>query len=573
MSNKGLKLIFDNPFSSLILLSGLFVFLSTILGVYLNYSPVPIGDEWHAYFSFYLDSLTNWKKAFWDQHNEHRVIFDKLIYWADMRWFGGMSILGLIANIILGIGTCYLLFIAATRNKKTMREKISILGFSLIVCFSWAQAECFNRPILWDGVFLFSIASLIMFQYSLEKSGSRSWNFFNLSIIFAIIAVCCRANALLLFPLLIAMAFYFRLDYKRKIILLSCTVIVWWLYFFDYISPDYHGDLVNNLKHYPKEMIRYSLVFLGSPFFHTVSTNCYLLGKFFALIGLMCIAIFLISPQKKNIIFPSLILLIMGSIFLAAGGRANFGAEQALSQRYKFIALLYWFSAFMFLYESFAYVVIRKLIFVISCSLAILLLIIMQKDAFFPDHNLIFMRNLGGLVLSEEVYDEKYGPYLYVPKQLVNITDLVKQAKALNLSIFKKKENDHDVPKTFLTTTNDCKGQIEEILPTSTPHVYAIKGWILNKNLVHHSLIITDAQGHKIGKIITGQKRIDVADALSIKNKFTGWMGFYKGEPLTIQIFGKMPHGEYCRFSNNFHISYDNKNKKVFLLTTLAQKR
>ncbi|MHB1947378.1 MAG: hypothetical protein ACYCQI_04600 [Gammaproteobacteria bacterium] len=543
-----MKLSLQKTYPTFILTASLFIFLTSLLGIYLNYSPVLIGDEWHVYFSFYLDSLTNWQKALWEQHNEHREILDKLFHWVDMRWLGGLTIFGLIGNIIFAIGTCLsLAIIALVNSKKTRAEMISIIGFAIIVCFTWVQTECLLRPILWDSVFLFAILAFWLFQSSQQTAGLKSQIFFISSIVFGILSVCSRGNGLLVFPVLIFFAFYFHVSLSRKLTLLLFTLVISALYFQGYTTPDYQAHFTDGLKH-PIEVAKYTFVFLGSPFSDAVSLRCYILGAMFALAGPACLAIFHRSSSKSHYVFIALIVFIFGSILLAAGARFNWGPEQALSSRYKFVALLYWFCILVFLYENTAKTSLKKAI----CTLAMLFtvfLLMLQNRAWHPDRDFLFNRNLVGVALKSDVYDDKFIHFVYPPKTEILIP-AIHQAKALNLSIFKEDKNTN-LSNAIISNAKPCSGEIEKVTATSNPNVYAIKGWIWDKNILSDSLTITDAKGHIIGEIIRGERRRDIAKSLHIHNQYIGWAGFIKGKQSTIYVYSQLANKAYCKIKNN----------------------
>ena len=80
---------------------GVLTFATTALAVWQHFSPLPIGDSWDGTIGFYMRAMQHTWQAFFEQHNEHRLAFSRLIFFADVRYFGGRNVLSLVANLIL----------------------------------------------------------------------------------------------------------------------------------------------------------------------------------------------------------------------------------------------------------------------------------------------------------------------------------------------------------------------------------------------------------------------------------------------------------------------------------------
>src|SRR5579875_2724041 len=78
---------------TLLFLAGLCTAILTVQLVRVSYSPTPFGDQWGV-----VDDLSSglrwWSPVWlWRQSNEHRIPLFRLSYIADIKLFGGHSIL------------------------------------------------------------------------------------------------------------------------------------------------------------------------------------------------------------------------------------------------------------------------------------------------------------------------------------------------------------------------------------------------------------------------------------------------------------------------------------------------
>lgn len=94
-----MKTRFDGGY--LIFLLGIITLTTTVYAVWTHFSPVPYADQWDGTIGFYLRALQNPWQAFFELHNEHRLIFSRLFFYADIRYFGGRNVLLLVANVVL----------------------------------------------------------------------------------------------------------------------------------------------------------------------------------------------------------------------------------------------------------------------------------------------------------------------------------------------------------------------------------------------------------------------------------------------------------------------------------------
>src|SRR5687767_513075 len=49
-----------------------------------HYSPVPFWDMWDSYLGFFGSTRDGGFGVWWAQHNEHRIVFSKVLFWLDL---------------------------------------------------------------------------------------------------------------------------------------------------------------------------------------------------------------------------------------------------------------------------------------------------------------------------------------------------------------------------------------------------------------------------------------------------------------------------------------------------------
>src|SRR5262249_4326009 len=112
----------------------------SIIGVLRYYSPVPVGDDWTGYLGFYADLLEGKYSAWFAQMGGHRPVLPRVLFWLDIRYFGGRFVFLIAANLIIlcGIIAILLAYLRRLTNERCMQFVIG--GTICITAVSWQQA-------------------------------------------------------------------------------------------------------------------------------------------------------------------------------------------------------------------------------------------------------------------------------------------------------------------------------------------------------------------------------------------------------------------------------------------------
>ncbi|MDR5786620.1 hypothetical protein P9281_08690 [Caballeronia sp. LP003] len=317
----------------------LFFVLTTIVGAYRWFSPVPFWDMWDGYITFNLNAETTGISAFLQQANEHRIILSKILFWMDWTMFGGSNAFLIVVNLFLMAMLWSALVYSAyelMRGNPRLAYHYSVLAG--ILCFSWLQAE----NITWGYqsqfflAYLVPLLALILMAAWLKKP-DREWCF-ALAVMLGLASTITMANGLLAPFLLIAMlALSGRSTLRRMLALILITAATLLLWQYDYLPKPHPVASVKQIGHFV-------LMFLGAPsmwIFHSeplaliigvavVASGLYLAGAW-------------VSGKSREPLFLALILFLayIGAASVgAAMGRGFAGAGAALAGRYETPALL-----------------------------------------------------------------------------------------------------------------------------------------------------------------------------------------------------------------------------------------
>jgi len=312
--------------------SFLILFLA-LLGVYVNYSPIPIADSWSNY-ELVKDISEGHLSSFISLHNEHRILPSKILFWLDMHLFGGSEVFLLITHILFIFILFNLFSSLSIENNLNKKEQTLFPLFILSILFFWSQ----KANLTWafqSQFYLVQIFSLLTFFAIYKK-----WNFIFV-IIFSIFSVLSMGNGLLI-PILVTFYYVTNKIFSRASVFIFLTIVIFTLYFIDYQGNPSYMSPIESVTHHPLKVILFSFVFLGNVFSFLVGKGVF--GAFLAgCMGFLSTFFVLtkISKFYKNPIFYYLIFLI-GTAVLVGLSRHQDGYIHAVSSRYTTPTICYW---------------------------------------------------------------------------------------------------------------------------------------------------------------------------------------------------------------------------------------
>ncbi|WP_138994089.1 hypothetical protein [Larkinella sp. C7] len=182
-------------------------------------------------FLFNLERANSFRDKvyeFFRQHNEHRIVYDRLITWLDYNLTGKLNYIHLMVVGSLSLVALLMVFVKALRKANApvwMALPVSLLLFNLSHWENmfWGMAALQNFTVV-----VLAIAAF----YDLAFKNRVSW----VAILLAVAATITSGNGLLIWPVGLVMIFL-RQDYVGVLHWLAALAVTFRLYFLSYQKP------------------------------------------------------------------------------------------------------------------------------------------------------------------------------------------------------------------------------------------------------------------------------------------------------------------------------------------------
>lgn len=542
----------------LIFLLGIATLLSTLYSVQQHFSPVPYADSWDGTIAFYTRALQSPWRAFFEQHNEHRLVFSRLIFYADVRYFGGRNVLSLIANLVLA-GVLALAFIRIALHygvASNWGSPLGLIGGVMIFLFSWMQRENFTWGFQsqWYAVYLFALLAFYALQLCAEAlhhgDSARERNWYVAMVAAATAAAGSMASGLLVWPVLVVTAIYLRLRWRAVVLLAVLSAAIWVAYFYTWHSPGNTGSPIAGLRDHPVAMLKYAVFYLGAPADYTRlgPLGAAVCGAIF--VAALAAALLHAVARRNRLPLATALLVfsafVAGNALLTASGRLVMGMDTAFSSRYTTASLTGWLA--LLLYIGINCPIGRGSRRTLGVTLIALLIVVsFQREAFRADRQTRYERNVAGLALRAHVYDFAMTRSVY--PSIDGLRHEAQLGEAAKISIFAPNQPDYPVLPAQIEPTVTCVGALDHVFKTPTPGIYRAQGWIYDPTTrsVPENIALTDATGKPIGSGVTGANRGDVSKVVGKRAKFSGWTALLSAPGHgDIRIVGIVAPSDYC---------------------------
>ena len=337
--------------------------------VFLKYTVnMPFWDDYDSVLGWlcrFLYSSNSHQKIFmfFSQHNEHRIVFDRIVGLADLYLFGKVDFVYL--NFIGSVGLLILLVTMVYIAKKKGLSGYEIIPIPFLILtlsqhglISFAMA---SMQQYWQLAFsILSLVFLITF---------RGYISFVAACILAIIASFTGAGGLIVFPVGLI---YLALSRKLSLSFLWSVVaaIIFYIYF---IYLHYEPTVIGKASHvyaysHPLRYVEYVVSFIGNVG-HNLS-QAFFAGCF---LFVMAILLFVIDFRKKDQILTYVAAFVLATAAAAGLSRISMGIPEALSSRYTIYSLLIFSVLYIALISSVRQQSIRRLLAISGIVMSIAL--------------------------------------------------------------------------------------------------------------------------------------------------------------------------------------------------------
>jgi hypothetical protein len=573
MSFRNFSGIISTIYQFLIIFIAFYIFIISISIIYKCYVPILFWDEWddiRHYINFYKGDF-HFQELF-DQHNEHRLFFPRLIFFADFYFFKATGFPILVLTLIMQILHAIILSLLYRATNPSKNRIFYALPFAMILMLSLGQEDNFISAfqIEFVGVGLASTLAFISFIKALErmKNDRSFWQYELCAYIACVIATFSIANGILSAFIIMIIGISLRsslsIIFRSFIVFLSLFIGYFWNF---HLTPG-QGHFLDSLND-PILYFQYFLNYLGNIFsmFLDVSGTWFqtLLGSigFIAtLVGFWRLA----SGNERNlprVALLSIALFATGTAMLTSLGRVSLGLAQANDSRYLTPIFIFWIAHIFYWYSLLSEFKKAKYYF-IPLHMLSLCIIVAAIQAHIAGLQILKVHTdtleyAGTALMSEVDAPETFKNLHPSPQRVIEVSSFLRDH---GLSIFSTREAKslgRPITDTYpISNSAACSGSIDQITgqpPNVSPPSWIASGraWNNLKNKAVDQVILTSQSGTVIGFAASGRHFSILTDTLiGLPESENIWRGFLKADDNEVIVaYALLSNGFACRFGQS----------------------
>jgi len=323
-----------------------FVFLLAMFGLYAL--DMPYYDQWELVpLLEKLHDGTLRPGDLWAQHNEHRLIFPRLLMLLMAQWSDWNIYWELAANLALAILSWGVLLVLIRRSSAPVHEEENGPVYMVMTLIVFSVSQWQNWFFGWQLQEFMNVLAVLV------TLGCLTWRQHTtlgvaLAMGSAVVATYSFANGILIWPIGVLVLALQR-TMRRKCIRVEMAawvlagIMVAASYLYGYETPSYHPPLMEALSQ-PLQCLLYLLVYLGQPLgnYNVILAAC--MGGLGLLVWSVTLFQLVASrvPTTATLPWMGMALYAIGTASITALGRVDEGLAQALSSRYVTMANLLW---------------------------------------------------------------------------------------------------------------------------------------------------------------------------------------------------------------------------------------
>ncbi|GAB4001934.1 hypothetical protein GCM10028807_59320 [Spirosoma daeguense] len=344
--------------------------------VFGNAVNVPFEDDFDsalAFMSNYLHKTPSFIgkiQRIFSQHNEHRIVLDRLAFIIDYTFTGKVNFRHLILfgnfSLLLVLG---LLYLSSFKGLTTIQK----LAYFLPVPFLLFQMHFWELTV-WGMASiqnLYIVAFALLSFYALSRREERN-TWFWVAVASGVVATFTSGNGIFVFIIGVPVLLLQK-AYRPLIIWAGIGVVTAGLYFWGYAKPGHHPPIFETLTKTPGQFFDYFFTLTGSDFAEEttwpVRAGKWMLALF---VGLL-----VWKTTKKQLTSNVAILALLCFMYLTClsvtMARSGFGIQQALSPRYGILPVMLLISLYITSLETVKHRIIQPILAGLGLILAIYL--------------------------------------------------------------------------------------------------------------------------------------------------------------------------------------------------------
>jgi hypothetical protein len=344
-----------------------FFFTAVLASLLKGMDGLPIGDMWQGYAGFWYRLQDHGVATWFELHNEHRLVVSRLLFWADLAWFGGNQTLvfaGVLFAWIALLATLSraLVHVLHEAAKQGPTRDITLVLISVIVVMMSSTIQLENLTVSFQVQIILAtvlpLGTLLCLARSVmlttvESRKSLVW--FSISLVLTGAAVLNFASGVLVPFFALAFLLLSRSSWTRCLAfgLLSCVAVTLQLV----TASGGSASVVSSLSN-PLGIAAYLVMHLGAPLYWLTGGPILFpnLSAALAAVGgavvLALIGTWLILERRELRSKPMAAAVLTFVVFVIAVGivvgagrfSVSEGIEQSLSGRYQTWVLALWAS-------------------------------------------------------------------------------------------------------------------------------------------------------------------------------------------------------------------------------------
>ncbi|MBB6365157.1 hypothetical protein FHR56_000270 [Xanthomonas sacchari] len=506
-------------------LAALYALLAVVGGI-LTFSPVPFWDMWDGGLGFYVRQMTD-VSQWWAQHNEHRIVLSRILFFLDYRYFDSNGAVLVVINYLLACSTFGLLaWCALQRDASRRRDGRMIAAFILCCALLWTQSN--NLTWAFQSQFflanLLPLLALVLLHASCRTRIRGNAIVFLAALTVAAMAAVSMANGVLAGGVVAVACLLGRQSWRRNLLAWAVAIAVPALYFHHYTAPAGHGSILASLRTEPLEVIKFFFAYIGSPFAHLDASGSLHLGwAILAGVVLLTAGAILswrtIFKRHETVDVDLVVTLFLGylvaSAFATAGSRALFGLDAAVASRYTTPGLLVLGCVLILASRNFFRDRALTMPYQIGLALMALAFLPSQLTATRPQPYLDFEWRFAALALELGVKDDKQIGWIFPDAAWAQ--KIAEPAANMGLGIFAK-PGIYDAKLTLggsypTSPLQTCSlaGLESEAVDASTNDWIRLKGGLMNSILPQKisTVLLVDANDTIVGRGLLAEPKQD----------------------------------------------------------------
>lgn len=336
-------------------LAAIATLFGTLYAVYGLHVPMPYRDEWYTVIHFEKFETGDYGLSdLASQHNEHRLLFPRLVFFADERLFHLSGVLDATVTVALQVANTVVLLALGLRRVARLEQRAALAGFVILALFTLRQEQNFTNgfQLQFVGVFTATLLAGVAYTSGLSRLG-QGWNaapYMALAAAGCIIATYTMANGVLAGFVLAGVSVLWRARWTVTAWTVGAASVLAALFFKGYVPGEFSLPANQALSH-PLRYLAYVIVYVGNPVADRIH-----LAQCLGSVGL-ALAVAAVwrtwfgrLRNTAELSLLALALFILASAAATAYGRITLGIEQASESRYATPGLLFWCAIVLYWY-------------------------------------------------------------------------------------------------------------------------------------------------------------------------------------------------------------------------------